>query len=250
MSIASGKPKRRKANPANDRLFNILTIVFLVLSLCLGGLFVSIFMNPYSALNPFPPNTPFPTPVPATITPIGLPPTWTPQPTAILTETPTPRPSITPLPSDTPFPTPTSFFTATATVPASRTPRPTGVPFNNTVTYYESTAFQPGTDCSWFGVAGQVLDAGNNPLQGNILRVGGSVPGKTFFPALTTLSGIDTAYGPSGFQFVLGVPPVDSRNSLYIQLFDQSGSPLSEQVFLQTYNDCKRNLVFVRFKQR
>ncbi len=246
----SSKPKARKGGKKNDNLYNILTVVFLVMSLCLGGAFVSIFLNPYSALNPFPPNTPIPTLVPPTITPLGLPPTWTPQPTTILTETPTPRPSITPLPSDTPFPTPTSLFTATATVPASRTPRPTGVPYNNTITYYESTAFLPASDCSWFGVAGQVLDANNNPVQGAILRLGGSVPGKTFFPALTTLSGIDAAYGPSGFQFELGIPPVDSRNSLYIQLFNQSDEPLSEQVFLQTYNDCKRNLVFVRFKQR
>jgi hypothetical protein len=97
---------------------------------------------------------------------------------------------------------------------------------------------------------GQTLDVKKNPVLGLQIRLGGSVPGKSFNPALTTLTGIVTTYGPSGFEFDLQIAPVTSKESLWLQLYDQSGMPLSEQVFLTTYADCKKNMIYVRFTQK
>jgi hypothetical protein len=64
------------------------------------------------------------------------------------------------------------------------------------------------------------------------------------------LTGIATAYGPSGFEFNLGVKPVASKDSLWVQLFDLSGAPLTDQVLLTTYTECDKNLIFVRFQKK
>ena len=56
-------------------------------------------------------------------------------------------------------------------------------------------------------------------------------------------------YGESGFEFQLGTTPIDSTALLAIQLEDQSFLPISEQIILDTYKDCTKNLVLVNFKQ-
>jgi hypothetical protein len=43
--------------------------------------------------------------------------------------------------------------------------------------------------------------------------------------------------------------PVASNDTLYLQLLDQAGLPLSDNVYIDTFNDCKKNLVLVRFKK-
>lgn len=247
---ASKKSKKSGKKGKADGLFNILTLFFLLLTVGLCLVFALIFVNPYSGLNPFPPSTPVPPSITPTITPLMPPPTWTPIPTQVPTSTNTPRPTFTVEPTNTPFVLVTPA-TETPTNTPTRTVRPTGVPYGTTVQFFDSTTFRPETSCGDFLVAGQVLDSRNNPVIGLIIRLGGSVPGKSFNnPTLTSLTGIVPAYGPSGFEFALGVPPVASKDTLWVQLFDQSGAPLSEQVFLTTSGDCDKNLVFVRFKQR
>jgi hypothetical protein len=248
------KPKasrpKKKASP--DLTWNMLTGVMVVMSLCACGFFVSILQNKYSPLNPFPPNTLVPGPPTATMTPLGFDPTWTPTLTTAPTETATRRPTFTPVATFTPFKitTPTNTFTPTITVVASRTPRPTGVPYAVTVSWDESLKWRPDTSCASMYVAGKALDAKSNPMTGLQVKLGGGVPGKTFVPALTTLTGISPIYGPSGFEFDLRVAPVASSKGLWVQLFDQSGAPLSEQFQLKTYTDCKKNLILVNFQQK
>jgi hypothetical protein len=248
------KPKasrpKKKAGP--DLTWNMLTVVVVVMSLCACGFFVSILQNPYSVLNPFPPSTLVPPPPTATMTPLGYDPTWTPPPTIAPSETATRRPTFTPVETFTPFKitTPTITFTPTITVVASRTPRPAGVPYAVTVSWDESVKWRPDTSCASMYVAGKALDARSNPMTGLQVKLGGSVPGKTFVPALTTLTGISPIYGPSGFEFDLRVAPVASSKGLWVQLFDQSGAPLSEQFQLKTYTDCKKNLILVNFQQK
>lgn len=235
---------RKQSSP--DLIWNVLTVAVLVGTLCIAGFFASLILNPYSALNPFPPATPLPTLVPPTWTPIGLPATWTPTLTVEPTLTDTPHPTFTLEPSATLF----SLATATLAVPPTKTPKPTGVPYTFTTNYYDSTTFRPDTSCSMMLVAGQTLDAGNNPVTGLIVKMGGSLPGKVFNPPSLVLTGTSTAYGPSGFEFNPGVAPVATTKALWVQLFDQSGSPISTQVFLTTYTDCKKNLIFIRFQQK
>ena len=90
-------------------------------------------------------------------------------------------------------------------------------------------------------------DQNGSPIIGIVVRLAGTYNGKTV--ELTTVSGISPEYGKSGFEFVLGDTPVNSRDTLYVQLLDQAGLPLSDKIYIDTFNDCDRNLVLVRFKK-
>jgi hypothetical protein len=251
------KPKSvpaKKKKKANQNLtWNLLTVVMLLMTMCACFFMVNIFQNPYSGLNLLAPNTLVPPPATATWTPIGYAPTWTPTVTVPPTETSTPRPTYTIEPTATAYvlATVAPFSTSTlTTTPPARTARPAGVPYNITVSYDDSTTRRAGSSCLSMYVAGKALDSQSKPVVGLQVKLGGSIPGKTFVPALTTLTGISPDYGQSGFEFDLKIAPVASSKGLWIQLYDQSGAPLSEQVKLTTYADCKKNLIFVNFQQR
>jgi hypothetical protein len=242
----------RKNKTDKNLIWNLLTGLMLLMTLCACGFFVSLIRDPYSSLNPFAPNTLVPPPATATWTPISYAATWTPTVTLPPTNTSTPRPTFTLVSSPTAFTVSTSTpnFTPTTASTSTRTPRPTGAPYSITVTYNESTTIKADTSCSSMYVAGQTLNAKNGPVIGLSVKLGGGVPGKTFVPALITLTGIDRAYGQSGFEFNLKVAPVASSQSLWVQLVDQSDAPLSEQYKLTTYADCKKNLILIRFQQK
>lgn len=125
---------------------DLASSVLVIGSVMLGLFAVSIFTNPYSALNPFPPPTIAPTMVVPTSTATlrVLPATWTPTPmpgsgeqrsTATLiptntlfvvyTFTPSFTPTLTPTTTRTPTATPTKTSTPTETVPPTNTPLPT-----------------------------------------------------------------------------------------------------------------------------
>ena len=111
-------------------VLNILTILSL-LSLCGVSAFVlTVYFNPDSALNPFPPPTMpagivLPTETP---TPQSMPPTWTPAPGTASPTTQALAPSSTPLASSTSFVLPTYTPTATATETPTETPTITETP--------------------------------------------------------------------------------------------------------------------------
>jgi hypothetical protein len=96
-------------------------------------------------------------------------------------------------------------------------------------------------------VGGTVVDANSSPIVGMVLRLTGTLSGKPV--NLTTVSGVSPDYGQSGFEFVLGTTPVASTQPLTLQLLDQAGLPLAQNVYIVTYNDCKKNLIIVRFKK-
>ncbi len=241
---------KKKKGSNREMLWNVLTVVMLVMMLCSCGLFYNIFSNPYSAFNPFPPNTPVPPTITPTWTPIKFAATWTPEPTLVPTETATPRPTFTLEPSNTPFSlaTPTPQATLTPVKSPTRTVKPTGLPYASTVNAVVSTTYRADTTCETIYIAGQAIDNKKNPALGLIVKLGGSVPGKSFNEL--TMTGLASAYGQSGFEFNLNLKPVASKNSLWIQLFDQSNAPLSEQIFLTTYEDCNKNLIYIRFTQK
>jgi hypothetical protein len=248
------KPKtpapKKKASP--DLVWNLLTLVMVSMTLCACGFFFNLLMNPTSPLNPFPPRTPVAPPPTATQTPLGFDSTWTPTGTTQPTETATRRPTFTPIFTATLYirPTATPNYSPTPTVIPSKTPRPEGMPYSVTVNYNDSVTFRADTSCASMYVAGQALDSKNSPVTGLQVKLGGSVPGKTFLPVLTTLTGISPVYGQSGFEFDLRIKPTASTKSLWVQLFDQSGAPLTEQYKLTTSSDCKKNLILIRFQQK
>lgn len=134
-------------------VWNILTVVVLVMALCVGVIFLTIFVNPNAGINPFPPPT-MPiameldtlTPTPKQV----LPPTWTLTPTETLvpTSTNTPEPTVTLAP----------IIEATAT----ETPEgaaASDMPFvlHEGNPQYIPNIYNSELGCNWMGVGGQEI---------------------------------------------------------------------------------------------
>ena len=235
-----GVQSRRTQAPI--QVWDLLSILVLLLTLCVVGYFVLIFLNPSSPYNFLPPGRGlFGNSLPTlTVTPIQLQPTWTPSPTLELTATNTPRPTFTAIFTNTPF----SLVPPTKTPQPSRTPK---APFDGSFTQVDSTVIHPDLACNWAGVGGTVVDANNSPVIGTVVVLRGTLNGSTI--EQQTVSGINKEYGPSGFEFVLGNAPVASSKTLYVQLVDQQNSPISDPIQIDTSTDCAKNLVMVRFKR-
>lgn len=231
-------PEKNSGGPRLE-LWDMLSILFLLITLCIGLYFILIFVSPKSPLNPLPPREPIAPPT-FTITPLQLEPTWTASPTIEPTITDTPRPTFTPIPSPTGF----------SLVPPTKTPIPTATPkapFSGTWNPIQSTIIHPEAACNWFGVGGTVVDSNNSDVIGMVVRLVGTLDGKRI--EMTQVSGVTPAYGKSGFEFFLGTQPAASNGTLYVQLLDLAGLPLSENVYIDTYTDCKKNLILIRFKK-
>jgi hypothetical protein len=226
-------------------LWDILTVMVLLVTFCLGLYFVSIFIDPGSSRNLLKPVW---TPTP-TITPRQLEPTWTPTATVYIPPTETLLPSITPPATLTPANLVPATDTPVPTETPTITPTPKALFSASSVNAIESIIIPHLLDasCNWQGVGGTVDDQNSSPIIGLVVRLAGTLDGKTV--ELTTVSGISPEYGKSGFEFVLSDTPVNSRDTIYVQLLDQAGLPLSDKVYIDTFSDCKKNLVLVRFKK-
>ena len=241
------KSSRGSISMPSFGVWDILSLVVLLITVCLGVYFVMIFIDPSSGLNPLKPSElRIPT---ATITPLQMDATWTPTPTVYASPTATLLPTIEVPPTITPanFVPATDTPVPTKTPTATRTPK---APFSaSSVNAIESVLIPHLLDasCNWQGVGGTVDDQNGSPIIGIVVRLAGKLNGKTV--ELTTVSGISPEYGKSGFEFVLGDTPVNSRDTLYVQLLDQAGLPLSDKIYIDTSSDCKKNLVLVRFKK-
>lgn len=229
-------------------LWNVLTILVLLVTLAVAVVFLVVFINPHAPINPFPPPELPPAAALPTATPtplIQLPPTWTPSPTSEPTATHTPKPTSTSPPTVTPF----SLFPASPT--PVQTQITTGKPFvvgPGTPLGTSSQAFHPDKGCNWLGVAGQVFDLTGRPLSGLQVRVKGVLAGKPV--DLLSLTGVTAAYGTEGFyEFELNDQPVASHQALWVQLEDQGGLPMSDKITFDTFDNCEKNLIFVNFVQ-
>lgn len=256
-AMSSVSPRKKLPAPvgSSDALWNLLTLLALLGIVGVVAFTLQIYTDPGSPYNPFPPVTEQPLPTAISLADLlstpSVTPTRTVQATATFTASPNPLETATHTPTPLPA-SATSTVTATA-VPYTETPRPTalgGFAF----------AVQPGSPaaipysvysdlgCNWLGIGGQVLGLDGNPITpGVTVRLRGTLNGRSY--DITTLSGTATQYGASGFEFYLGSKPLASQESLYVQLLDQSGIPMSERVYVSTYDDCQRNLVLIRFGQ-
>jgi hypothetical protein len=182
-------------------------------------------------------STPTPT-VARTATPM---PTWTLVPSR--TPWPTGTPSITPTPRHTPGPTPT-FPPTWTTVPTLDTPPPTrsNFPFglqNNEIIY---TQYFFRSDCNWLGIAGLVFDKEGNPITGLPVAINGGG-----FQNRITYSGHAPDYGESGWEHFLDNQV--KEGDFTIQLYNNRGEPISDQIQVHTRADCRGNLIMVIFEQ-
>jgi hypothetical protein len=227
---------------------NLLTLIVVVATIGVGAVFGAVFVNPYlvDVVNPYlpvrlvPPPTLPPTlgpPTPTNTPEIYLPPTWTATPT--VTATPTPTPTETPVPTATPTPTETPAVTNTPSG-AAIVPQPDSPKF--------TTNFANTKACEWMGLAGQVFDnKTNGAVTGLAVRIGGQLSGIPF--DLTSLTGSAPAYGPGGYEFVLSDRPIASTKTLWVQILDTAGVPLSDKIYFDTSDKCSENLVLFNWNQ-
>ncbi len=225
-------------------IWNILTIIMILVALCICSVAALIFINPYLPLNPFPPPTLPPTAALPTATPtprIVLPPTWTPTPTS----SPTPLPEAT----NTPQITATLPFEVTPDEGVTSTPSG-GYPFvihAGDPVYIPNFAY-PDLGCNWMGVGGRAFDLSGAPIaQGLLVQVGGTLNRQPV--DFLGIVGMVNNYGTGSFEIKLSDEPIASVQSLWIQLFDQAHIPLSDKVYFDTYADCERNLILINFSQ-
>jgi hypothetical protein len=203
------------------------------------------------------------TPVPAGSEPVDgvfptFPPEWTATLTPTITGTPLPH-TVTPDPSGTPVPptrtprqsaTPTATATNTGPTPTpSRTPTPTITRsafaytlLDETPTYLANILNE--SSCNWFGFTGRAFGLDGGPVIGLVVQ---ATAGDT--PLTPVQTGSQPAIGPGGYEVFLADHPIASTDVYKIQLFNNTGTPLSQQYTITTYGDCTRNLVMVNFVQ-
>ncbi len=103
----------------------------------------------------------------------------------------------------------------------------------------------PEAGCNWLGVGGQVFDVDGDPEIGFVLEAGGSLEGE---PVLgLALTGLDSAYGPGGYEIQLADHTIASQDQVWIQLKDDAGEPLSYPIYIETYDNCEKNLTLLNF---
>lgn len=233
------KPQK-KAAPSFS-MWDLLSILVLVFTACIAGYYALVFISPNSGLNPFSPAkfeaSLSPTPAPTAT----LRPTQAPSATPYIPPTNTPRPTFTPAVTPTLF----SIITPSATFTATATPK---APYSASVQYIASSKYRPEFECNWLGVAGIVLDKkGAHHIYVQVLLFG-DLKGQPI-NNITVSGTAPQYYGASGFEMQLSDKPVDTNKTLYIQLRDQGGIPLSENIYINTYSSCSKNMVFVTFKE-
>ncbi len=164
-----------------------------------------------------------------------------------VTQTTTPNNNSIATPTLTQIPTHTPTITPTATL----TPEPTLelMPFQlkGEPEALSSDLIRPELGCGWLIIAGQVWDLQDAAVTNLTLRLYGELGGYDI--DLETLTGFAPAYGESGFEFTLENLVVESDGTLFIQLVDSNGLPLSHPYPVQTYEDCSKNLILVNFHQ-
>jgi len=195
-------------------------------------------------------------PAPTTTQTVADRPTFIPPTATIENQEPTKTdPAPEPTPTEVEAPTSTPAITATQTPVNTNTPAPfptqtpTPLPFNvqaNTPAYIANFA-HPTAGCDWIGVAGQVFDLENKPAINIVAVVTGSNSEEVFEGfSVTGTEGADV-YGPGGYEIVIGNEPFGSEDNFSIQLFDLSGSPISNDYSFRTFADCGKNLIIINF---
>lgn len=239
------EPFTPKNDPPNrNMLWNTLSIIMLAAMVFVGIIFLVIFVNPNSPLNPFPPVSlpaaiTLPTETPARPT---FPATWTAT-AALVTATVAPPATEIPVVSATPVEsvsiTPTATRkTGTSTYSFTVQTDPSPI---------SSVLYRPEWGCDWLGLAGNAVDLQNSPVTGIRVQVGGFLGGNSV--DILSLTGTALQYGRAGYEFTLAEKPIASTGTLWIQLLDQSDLPLSDKIYFNTYDSCEQNLIIINFKQ-
>lgn len=103
----------------------------------------------------------------------------------------------------------------------------------------------PDAACQWMGVAGQVFDKAGAPVANLVINVGGVLNGTPI--DLVGMTGTTQVYGPRSYEVKIGDQASDSHGSLWMQLSNTDGFPVSPRFSFPTYSDCTKNLVVLNF---
>ncbi len=181
--------------------------------------------------------------------------TYTPTMEVEQTETPVPTRTLTPV-EDTPVPqaeNPEESELASLT-PIPELPTPTVYLTQTGEWVYKAQAgspkyiknfTHPNLLCSWSGVAGQVFGPGGAPQPDVVVVVSGIAKDKPVEEVGYT--GAAQEYGENGYEIEFPTGPVNTTDSMMIQLFDLQGNELSMRYVFDTYIDCKKALVIYNF---
>jgi hypothetical protein len=112
---------------------------------------------------------------------------------------------------------------------------------------YTKNFVHPKLQCSWSGIAGQVFGPGGVPQPDVVVMVSGDAKGTPVSELGYT--GTAPGYGENGYEIELPTGPVNTTDSMMIQLFDLQGNELSMRYVFDTYIDCKKALIIYNFVQ-
>ena len=213
---------------------DVLTSALVYATIMIGGLYLYIFLEPQTVINPFPPPeipvravlaTNTPTPSPATQTPTSVP-------LVVSTEVSIP---------------PTAIVVAaepTVTPTVEPTDTPTGFAYTlqeGSIGYTTQFAY-PDLECSWMGIAGTVFGGDGLAAEDMIVHV----DGPDGF-SIDAIAGTRPEFGPAGYEVTLANAPLDSDQMYVIQLLDVFGEPASVSYAVRTFFVCVRNVILVKF---
>ena len=237
-SDPSGRSQNRTGSGGGCAL-KFGTLIFLVGTILLLGFFVYTYITPNNPYNPFPPAESNSTAAPPTLeilpshTPILIP-----SATASLI------PDL-PLSTFTPLPPPTE---AVITLLAPTTTPLSSLQFSAQTGTPVYTAHPNG--CDGIYIAGNVIDSEGNPFAGMLVIAAGTLADIAIEPE-PSLSGLHPEFSPSGWQIKLSETLLDSSETVYVALYNlESAEPVSELIYVNTYNDCDRNMVMVNFVEK
>lgn len=252
---------RKSSTQGANGLYNVITVVLLLLTAIVACGVAFTIMNTPSAVSGFveptlfifPTETPtlrFPTPA---ATPTR---TLTPEASITPTITRTLIPTITSTPTDTPTATNTMTPTLTPTITPTFLPTktPTRAPFDfaldnhDTVIYTANNSSTTGNTqgCAWTAIAGTVLNMSRGHLTGYVVRLTG---GNANVDVRTT-SGSKPSYGFSGWEFYLNADPQNLNGETFRLWLEYSdGKQASKFYDVTTRKSCTENLVLATFIQ-
>lgn len=212
---------KKKTFRLGSALWNVVSFMVLLATVCIGAYFVLIFLNPQSGLNPLPPGTTAVAEVPTAT--IG----------ATATETATASPNPTPEPP-----------TATPDAPGGSFDLQEGNPVA-----MDASVFHPELACNFLGVAGQVFGLDSAPINGIRVQITGTLSGGPV--SKVGLTGAATSYGEGAYyEIQLGDAPVASEGTLQIVMLDANDQPVSEPVTFSTTDSCQENLILINFNEQ
>ena len=227
MAVRRTEPEPKKSGCGGTGAFVFLVMVIGAVVLMLTGVIPSPFEDQITP--------------PAQVSTLNSTPNFFITPIGLETEAATATNQVILIPSDTPIPT--------QTIPPTQTSTPWSAAFviRGTPEAFPHTLLYNRYACEeYLFIGGELWDLREAPLQGLIVRLTGTYGGGVV--DFSSESGEMDIYGESGYGFVLENKQI-RVDTLYIQLFDSHGNPLSAKVKLTISGECDGNLLLVNYKQ-